>query len=296
MPGTTAYPTRDDVVAYLTQYETRYQLPVRRPVWVEAVERETGSLAVQTTAGTYHARAIVSATGTWRRPSIPHYPAQDLFQGVQLHSAHYRSPTPFAGRRVLIVGGGNSAAQILAEVAQVADVTWVTLEPPHFLPDHVDGRYLFEQATARYRAQQEGRPLPPAASLGDIVMVPPVRAAREQDILHSVQPFTRFTSTGVVWPDGSETAVDAVIWCTGFRPAVDHLAPLGVIEADGRVAVAGTRSVREPRLWLVGYGEWTGFASGTLIGVNRSARNTVAELVDVLQTELTPTAPANHGS
>ena len=81
-----------------------------------------------------------------------------------------------------------------------------------------------------------------------------------------------------------------------FPPALDHLAPLRIVEADGRVKVLGTRSVREPRLWLVGYGEWTGFASATLIGVNRSARSTVAELVDVLQTELTPSAPGDHGS
>ncbi len=168
MPGTTAYPTRDDVVAYLTQYETRYQLPVQRPVWVREVHREADGLAAQTTGGTYHAGAVVSATGTWRRPFIPAYPGQDLFQDAQIHSAHYRSPTPFAGQRVLIVGGGNSAAQILAEVAQVADVTWVTLEPPRFLPDHIDGRYLFEQATARYRAMQEGQLLPPVLAISVI--------------------------------------------------------------------------------------------------------------------------------
>ena len=61
-------------------------------------------------------------------------------------------------------------------------------------------------------------------------------------------------------------------------------------EADGRVAVAGTRNVREPWLWLVGYGEWTGFASATLIGVNRSARSTVAEITSVLQPDPMPAA------
>jgi pyruvate/2-oxoglutarate dehydrogenase complex dihydrolipoamide dehydrogenase (E3) component len=79
----------------------------------------------------------------------------------------------------------------------------------------------------------------------------------------------------LVWPDGREEAVDAVIWCTGFRPALDHLRPLDVREG-GRIAVEGTRSVREPRLWLVGYGDWTGFASATLVGVGRTARATVA--------------------
>ena len=71
---------------------------------------------------------------------------------------------PYSGGRVLIVGGGNSAAQILAEVSKVAETTWVTLEEPEFLPDEVDGRVLFERATEKYKARQEGRPEPPAAT------------------------------------------------------------------------------------------------------------------------------------
>ena len=114
-------------------------------------------------------------------------------------------------------------------------------------------------------------------------MVPPVREARERGVLHSVRPFLRFTENGVVWADGREEAVDVVIWCTGFKSALDHLAPLGVIEPDGHIEVTGTRSVHEPRLWLVGYGDWTGYASATLIGVGRTARSTVEQVV----TELT---------
>jgi hypothetical protein len=109
-------------------------------------------------------------------------------------------------------------------------------------------------------------------------MVEPVREARDRGALASVRPFTSFTETGVVWPDGREEAVDAVIWCTGFRPALGHLDPLGVVEPGGRVLVAGTRAVKEPRLWLVGYGDWTGFASATLIAVGRTARATVREI------------------
>ena len=82
--------------------------------------------------------------------------------------------------------------------------------------------------------------------------------------------------------DGSETAVDVVIWCTGFRPALQHLEPLGVINIEGRVEVEGTHSIHEPRLWLVGYGEWTGSASATLIGVTRTARSTVNEIATCL--------------
>jgi hypothetical protein len=92
----------------------------------------------------------------------------------------------------------------------------------------------------------------------------------------------RFTPEGVVWRDGREERIDAVIWCTGFRPATGHMRPLGVIEEDGRIRVQGNRSVREPRLWLVGYGDWTGFASATLIAVGRTARSVVAEISETL--------------
>jgi putative flavoprotein involved in K+ transport len=277
-PERNSTPTREEVLAYLTEYELRYALPVRRPVRVESVQRSETGLTLVTSDGEYLARAVVSATGTWQKPFIPHYPGQEQFRGLQLHSAQYHNPQPFADQTVLIVGGGNSAAQILAEVGQVAETIWVTLDPPRFLPDGVDGRVLFEQATARYQAQQAGREPPPASSLGDIVIMPSVKEARAQGLLDAVRPFARFTPSGVVWDDGHETDIDAVIWCTGFRPAIDHLVALGVIEPDGRVQVVGTRSLREPRLWLVGYGEWTGFASATLIGVGRTARATVAEI------------------
>jgi pyruvate/2-oxoglutarate dehydrogenase complex dihydrolipoamide dehydrogenase (E3) component len=94
--------------------------------------------------------------------------------------------------------------------------------------------------------------------------------------------FTRFTDDGVEWPNGARTREDAVILATGFKPALSHLAELGVAEPNGRMLVRGARSVREPRLWLVGYGDWTGYASATLIGVGRGARMTVEELARAL--------------
>ena len=280
MPTTAqGFPTRDEVIDYLSRYEERYALPVRRPVLVESVERSSDGLIVRSGDSAWQAQAVVSATGSWRHPHVPTYPGGETFTGLQLHSADYVSATPFAGRRVLIVGGGNSGAQILAEVSQVAEAVWVTEKPPNFLPDDVDGRVLFERATERWRAQQEGRPVEQLpGGFGDIVMVPPVVDARARGILHSREPFARFTPNGVQWADGSGASFDAVIWCTGFRPALAHLAPLGVIDDTGRVDVEGTRSTAEPRLWLVGYGDWTGMASATLIGVMRTARSTAQEV------------------
>ena len=283
------YPTRDAAIAYLAEYERRYALPIERPVRVHAVravsdgEAPPDCLIVETTAGTIEARAVVSATGTWANPADAAIPGRESFRGTILHSAHYPGVTPFVGRRVIVVGGGNSGAQIAAELAEVADVAWATREPPTFLPEHVDGRYLFEQATARWRALQEGRTPDPPRSLGDIVLVPPVRAALARGMLVAVPMFERFTPHGVIWPDRRETPADAVILATGFRPALAHLASSGIVGADGRVAIAaggaGTRAAAPLPLWLVGYGEWTGFASATLIAVGRSARATVEEIV-----------------
>ena len=271
------YPTRDEVIDYLSRYEARYGLPVERPKAVAAVERDGTHLRLRFTDGeTHRAKAVVSATGTWSAPFIPVYPGRDAFGGVQLHSARYRSPEPFRGQRVLVVGGGNSGAQILAELSPVADATWVTLHDPVFLPDDVDGRVLFERASARVRGDFSEAA---TTTLGDIVMVPPVKDARDRGVLQAVRPFARFTKHGVVWSDGAASAVDAVVWCTGFRPATDHLRPLGIVEPDGRVEVVSQRAVREPALWLAGYGNWTGAASATLIGAGRTARDLVPQIV-----------------
>lgn len=276
-------PGRDDVIDYLTLYERRYDFPIIRSTRVNRVEKIEDGLRVVSEGRAWEAKAVISATGTWSRPFIPSYPGQELFLGQQLHSAHYVGPDEFEGKTVLVVGGGNSGAQIYAEASKVAQATWVTQEAPKFLPDEVDGRILFERATARLKAQQEGlEPQQPPGGLGDIVMVPSVRDARERGVLNAVRPFKRFTSTGVVWSSGDETKVDVVIWCTGFSPALDHLSSLGVVGLDGKVAVDENRSVASPNLWLVGYGDWTGLASATLIGVTRTARDVVKQVQSYL--------------
>lgn len=273
-PAAPGNPTRDDVIAYLAAYEARYAFEVERPVRVTSVEAGPEGLVVSAPDRHWNARVVVSATGTLEAPVLPHYPGQAEFGGEQLHSADYRTPDRFRGKTVLVVGGGNSGAQILAEVSLVAKAVWVTPEPPLFLPDDVDGRVLFERATERFRATRDGRePATAEGGLGNIVMVPLVQAARARGVLQAVRPFVRFEADGVIWRDGTKTAVDAVIWCTGFRPNLDHLRPLGIVGDDGRVATEGARSLAEPRLWLLGYGDWTGPASATLIGVSRTARD-----------------------
>lgn len=280
------FPPRTHVVNYLTRYEERYDLHVRRSHRVTAVTRADddpeGRLLVEAAGLTTSTRIVVSATGTWDRPFWPAYPGMRDFAGRQLHAAQYHSPDGFAGQRVVIVGGGNSAAQILAEVSRVAETTWVTTRPPRFLPDDVDGRVLFATARARILALREGRDHAGIAGLGDIVMVPSVRDARERGALKAQPMFTRLTRSGVAWADGTEQAADVVIWCTGFRPALRHLTGLHLHGEAGRVEVggpSGARSEREPRVYLVGYGDWVGPASATLAGVGQSARDTADDIM-----------------
>jgi cation diffusion facilitator CzcD-associated flavoprotein CzcO len=282
-PSADDYPTRDEALGYLAAYERRYQLPVERPIRVSAVRRADAGFEIETDEGIRRARAVVSATGTWAKAVVPDVPGRDIFRGEQFHSAQYSSPARLGGKRVVIVGAGNSGAQLVAELSRIANVTWATRAAPSFLADHIDGRYLFREESAVYAAKTAGHPTPPI-SLGDIVMVPSVRDARDRGALEALPMFTAMTERGVIWPDGREESVDAVIWCTGFQPALAHLAPLGVVEPTGRVRTVGTRSLVEPRLWLVGYGNWTGFASATMIGVGRTARETVNQIV----AELTP--------
>lgn len=282
--ATKGYPPARHVVDYLTRYEERYDLRVRRPFTVTAVEDpddDSRRLLVRGSGATIATETVVSTTGSWAQPFWPVYPGMARFAGRQLHAAQYRRPDDFAGQRVAVVGGGNSAAQVLAEVSTVATTVWVTAREPRFLPDDLDGRALFATARRRIEALQEGRDDPGVGGLGDIVMVPSVRQARDRGVLEAHPAFAELTEHALVWADGTSRAVDTVIWCTGFRPALRHLRPLRLRGEDGRVRVggtSGTQALDDPRVFLVGYGDWTGPASATLVGVGPSARATAAAI------------------
>lgn len=114
------------------------------------------------------------------------------------------------------------------------------------------------------------------ASFGDIVAVPPVRKA---GLLTALPMFPSLTPGGVRWEDGRRQEADAVIWCTGFRPDLKYLDPLGLILQDGVPATTArltTRSADVPGLYFLGYGDWCGPASATLIGVMARAAVTDA--------------------
>jgi putative flavoprotein involved in K+ transport len=285
-------PSAAHVVSYLRAYEQRYELPVHRPVTVRTVEDGSdGKYLTRTDRGAWTSRVVINATGSWRRPFIPRVPGAEQFTGSQLHTTGYRGRESFAGQRVVVVGGGNSGAQIAADLLDAAEsVTWVTRRPPRYLPDDVDGRALFAVATAHVQAARRGEPSPGGVgSLGDIVAVPPVRAARDAGRLEAASMFSAFTPTGVRWDNDGRAEVDVVIWCTGFRPDLGHLRPLD-LSTEGTVpATTGTpptRSRDRPGLFFLGYGDWCGPASATLIGVGAPARTTVTVATEHLTAPL----------
>lgn len=264
----------DALPAYFAAFEREYALPVHRPVAVTAVRPGAGDrLVVESTAGTWSARAIINATGTWTRPFRPHYPGAETFRGRQLHTVDYRGPEEFAGRRVVVVGGGTSAVQLLTEVAAVADTTWVTRRPPVFRegPFTEDtGRSVVAMVDERVRAG-----LPPQSVVGvtGLALTPAVLAARDAGVLDRRPMFDRITPDGVAWDDGTFAAADVILWCTGWRAALDHLAPLRLRAPGGGIVMDGTRVVADPRVHLVGYGP-----SASTVGANRAGRAAVREI------------------
>lgn len=282
-----AFPSKRLVLDYLRAYQDRYQIPIQHDTKVISVKKQGGIFTVESDHRDYKSRAVISATGTFQNPFVPDIPGQRLFKGHQLHSSQYKNPHPFKDKSVLIVGGGNSGAQILAELSKVATTVWATAKEPKFLPDDVDGRVLFDVASAKYHAMKEGREFNAAQyNIGNIVMVPPVKEARSRGVLQARETFKEFYDDGVIWHDGSSQPFDVVIWCTGFGFVTGHLEGLGILNHDGKVDCEGTKALKLNGLWLVGYGSFTGFASATLIGVGRSARQTVNEIIEYLNNDL----------
>ena len=259
----------DVVPAYFADYERRYDLPVVRPVRVDAVvEVDDGLLEVPAGDGRWLTRTVVNATGTWSQPFVPAYPGAALFRGRQLHTHDYPGPEAFRGRRVVVVGGGASAVQLLGEIAPVAaDTLWVTRREPVWRTDDFTpevGRAAVALVEDRVR-----RGLPPASvvSVTGLALRDQEREAERLGAYERHPMFTAVEPDGVLMPDGAHWAADDILWATGFRPAVGHLAPLRLRSPHGGIRLDGTTAVADPRVQLVGYGP-----SASTIGANRAGR------------------------
>ncbi|MCL2533811.1 MAG: NAD(P)/FAD-dependent oxidoreductase [Nocardiaceae bacterium] len=280
-PDTDSVRAAEAVPHYYDLYEKRFDLPVHRPVHVTVVCDRGDRLAVETTEGTLLTRGLVNATGSWERPFVPSVPGAELFEGRQLHTRDYRSAHEFEGQHVIVVGGGISAVQLLDEISTVASTTWVTRHEPQFREEPFTpeiGRAAVALVENRVR-----RGLPPGSvvSVTGLPVTPAIRAARERGVLHRLPMFSEITTTGVRWADGSEQRADVILWCTGFRSSLDHLAPLRLRGPGGGITMTGrlaTQVAADPRIHLVGYGP-----SASTIGANRAGRAAARELIRFLQ-------------
>lgn len=268
------------VPKYFAAYEREFDLPVYRPVTVKVVCDRGERLRVETDRETFSARGIVNATGTWETPIIPDYPGAERFKGRQLHTRDYRNAQEFAGQHVVIVGGGISALQLLDEISRVASTTWVTRREPQFrdrpfTPE--DGRAAVALVEDRVR---QGLVPGSVVSVTGIPWTPALKAARERGVLNRLPMFSEITEDGVRWSDGSEQRADVILWNTGFRSSLDHLAPLQIREEGGGITMSGrlaTQVASDPRIHLVGYGP-----SASTIGANRAGGAAARELATYL--------------
>ncbi|SMX75821.1 Pyridine nucleotide-disulphide oxidoreductase [Brevibacterium sp. Mu109] len=293
-------PAAQTVPEYYRAYEERFGLQVIRPVTVDRVEQPGGvgsdfmvtvsGAGVGATARTIRARAIVNATGTWDRPRIPYYPGIGTFAGRQLHTRDYTRSEDFAGERVLVVGAGISAVQHLAELAPVAQTSWVTRTRPdirnaEFTPEV--GADVVARVDERVR-----QGLPPASVVSNTGL--PITAVETGSLPQCHPMFDRLDEGGAVWdalslrswgsaPEGRRIDVDVILWATGFLHRLDHLAPLGLRTEGGGLLVDGratTRAVRNHGVHLPGYGP-----SASTIGANRAGRWVARELEEYLDAQ-----------
>lgn len=131
---------RDDLVAYLDDYAHRFGVTPTLGTEVLRVDREPDGWRLETSDGTRHAARVVLATGYSNRPWLPDWPGRASFTGRLLHSAAYREPSGFRGARVLVVGAGNSAAEIAVELSTVADEVLLAVRtPPNIVPRDLRG-------------------------------------------------------------------------------------------------------------------------------------------------------------
>lgn len=260
------------VPASFADYERDYDLPVLRPVQVDRVTDDDGILVVHAGERAWRTRTVVNATGTWTQPFLPHYPGMETFLGEQLHTVDYPGPEHFRGKRVLVVGGGASAVQFLGALAPITDTLWVTRRPPVWRDD--DFTPEAGAAAVALVEQRVAQGLPPQSVVG-VTGLMLRKQEREAERLGAYDDrramFQRIEPDGVRWADGTFERVDAILWATGFRPAIGHLAPLHLRSAAGGIQLdrrgRGTTAVKDPRVQLVGYGP-----SASTIGANRAGR------------------------
>lgn len=266
---------------YFGGYEDELGLAILRPVKVHSVRREDtnpdGRLRISTSRGDWSARSVINATGTWTRPFWPIYPGRSVFRGRQLHVADYVSADEFRGQHVIVVGGGISAVGLLDEISQLTATTWFTRREPVWRDAEFDRQAGHDAVALVEERVRRGLPPQSVVSVTGLIRTPALRAAAARGALDRHPMFTAIEPGGVRLADGNFLAADVILWATGFRAELDHLAPLHLRGPGGGIAVEGTQVAAEPRVHLVGYGP-----SSSTIGANRAGRAAVNGILGML--------------
>jgi putative flavoprotein involved in K+ transport len=267
------YPARDEVVDYLRRYAKNLDADIRTGHRVEAVRREENGFVVEVQDGTVlTAPIMIAASGAFGQPYRPALPGLDTFTGTVLHSADYRTPEPFAGQRVIVVGAANTAVQVGVELAEHATVTLATRKPIRFAPQRPLGRDVhFWSAAIGFDHLPIGHLLrtPPHSPVNDPGRYRRAIAAGRPD---QRRMFTAVGDDTVTWSDGRTEHVDTILLATGYRAALSYLEP------QERAHSRGLSTVHSG-LGFVGM-EWQrSFASATLRGVGRDAHYVVRRLL-----------------
>ena len=274
------WPARDRVAEYLQQYAEHHGVDVRTGVEVERVEQEGDGWVARTSNGPVAAERVVVATGQSNAPYLPAWPG--AFAGEIVHSAEYRNPSAYRGRRVLVVGSGNSGAEIAVDLAEggASEVLLSVRTPPGIVrrdtlgvPSQLLGIASMHLPTAvvdRIAAGIRRVAIPDLAPYGlvaperpyseflrrrvipivDVGLADAVRTGR----VRVVAALERFDD-GLVLADGARIEADAIIAATGFSTGLERLVGhLGVLDERGQPLV---RDVEEPAgapgLHFVGY-------------------------------------------
>ncbi|WP_394553305.1 NAD(P)-binding domain-containing protein [Agromyces sp. MMS24-JH15] len=301
-------PAREVVADYYGRFEEHFDLKVHRPIDVKRVTNDGADLRIefedlapqpleeQRTRGFFARRRrtfvepevhrgevrtqfLVNATGTWGSPFVPYYPGMSDFQGRHLHTSDYLDAESFRGQHVVVVGGGTSAIGFMLELEHVAaGLTWVSRRPI----DWLDRQELdLEGASAAVALQDEaarsGRALPSVVSGTGVPRSRRIASGIERGLLVARPMFQRIEPDRVTWPDGASARADAIIWATGFRPELRHLAPLKLRERAGGVTVGQGATWSDPRIFLAGYGP-----QASTIGANRAGRMIARQIMAML--------------
>ena len=280
--GPGEYANKDQTADYLAGFADSQGLPVRLHTRVLALEPDgAGGFVADTTTGSIRARHVVVASGPYRTPFVPD-DADGLDPSVvQLHSSAYRNPGDLPGKEVLVVGAGNSAAQLAVELAASRRVTVAAPGGMWFLPARVLGVSLYwwlwltgilngpsgSPVSRMVRARGDGiigRDLQSLVAAGTVRMLTERVCGAE--------------GRAVLLADGTQVRADAVLWCTGFRPDHAWLRVPGALDEQGRPVHHAGRSPM-PRLHWVGLPWQTRLNSGIIDGVDRDAREAVRRIM-----------------